>query len=96
MIDSGASKHMVASKEYLTTLNLSGGPNIHMRDNSKIPAVGRGSIKIQHGDFKNVLYVPSLATNLLYFYQMTHTGSPKKVVFGPNSVVISDISTRIL
>ena len=30
-----------------------------MGDNSQIPVVGRGSIKIQHGDFKNVLYVPS-------------------------------------
>ena len=26
---------------------------------SKIPVVGRGFIKIQHDEFKNVLYVPS-------------------------------------
>ena len=66
LIDLGASNHMVSYKEFFTTHNLSGGPSIHMGDDSKIPVVGRGSIKIQHGEFKNVLYVPSLATNLLF------------------------------
>ena len=50
---------MVSSKESLTTQDLSGGPSIHMGDNSQIPYVGRGSIKIQHDEFKNVLDVPS-------------------------------------
>ena len=85
---------MVASKGSFTSLDLSGGPRIHMGDNSQIPVVGRGSIKIQHGDFKNVLYMPFLATNLLSVYQMTHTSSPKQAVFGPDSVDISYISTR--
>ena len=76
---------MVASKESFTTLDLSRGPRINMGDNSQILVAGRGSIKIQHGDFKNVLYVPSLATNLLFVYQMTYTGSLKQVVFGPDS-----------
>ena len=30
-----------------------------MVDESQIPAVKRGSFKIQHDEFKNVLYVPS-------------------------------------
>ena len=64
-----------------------------MGDNLQIPTAGIGSIKIHHGEFKNVLYVPSLATNLLYVYQMTHIGSPKQVVFGLDSVEILDIST---
>ena len=64
-----------------------------MGDNSQILVVGRGSIKIQHGEFKNVLYVPSLIENLLSIYQMTHTASPKKVVFGTDSVEVSYIST---
>ena len=41
-----------------------------------------------------MLYVPSLAANLLSVYQMTHTGSPKQVIFGPNLVEITYISTR--
>ena len=38
--------------------------------------------------------MPSLAANLLSICQMTHTGSPKRVIFGPDSVEITDISTR--
>ena len=53
----------------------------------------KGSIKLEHGRFKDVLYVPSLASNLLSVYQMTHTGSPKRVIFDPDSVEIIDIST---
>ena len=44
--------------------------------------------------FINVLYVPSLAANLLFVYQMTHNGAPKRVVFGPDSMEITDIATR--
>ena len=84
---------MVSSMESFTTLNLTGVPRIHMGDDSQILDVGRGYIKIQHGEFKNVRYVPFLATNLFYVYQMTHTGSPKKFVFGPDLVEISYIST---
>ena len=65
-----------------------------MGDNSQLPSAGRGSIKIQRGEFKNVLYVPSLATNLLFVYQMTHIGCPKQFVFGTNSMEISNISTQ--
>ena len=80
---------MVSSRESFTTLNLTGGPSIHMVYDSQILVVGRGYVKIQHGEFKNVLYVPSLAANLLSVYQMTHIGLPKKVVFGLNSVEIT-------
>ena len=44
--------------------------------------------------FKNVLYVLSLVENLLFVYQMTHIGSPKQVVFEPDSIEILDIYTR--
>ena len=33
-----------------------------MGDDSQIPAVEIGSVKIQHDEFKNVLYVPSPTT----------------------------------
>ena len=38
IINSGASNHMVSSKESFSTLSLSKGPNIHMGDDSQIPA----------------------------------------------------------
>ena len=56
----------------------------------KSQLLGEESVKIQHGEFKNVLYVPSLAANLLYVYQMTHTGSPKRVTFDSNSIEITE------
>ena len=34
LIDSGAFNHLIASKESFTTLDLLGGPSIHMGDNS--------------------------------------------------------------
>ena len=79
---------MVSSKEYFYTLTLSKGPSIHMVNDSQIPAVGRGSVKIQHGELKNVLYVPSLVANLLSIYQMTHKGSSKRFTFDIDSVEI--------
>ena len=65
IIDSGASNHMVSSNESFSTFSLSKGPNIHMGYDSQIPAEDKGSVRAKHGEFKNVLYVPSLATNLL-------------------------------
>ena len=81
IIDSGASNYMVASKESFSTLTLSKWPNIHIGVDSKIPIEVRGLVRAKHGDFKNVLYVPSLVANLLSVYQMTHIDSPKRVTF---------------
>ena len=44
---------------------------------------------MKHGEFKNVLYVPSLVANLLFFYHMTHTGSPKRVTFDSGTIEIT-------
>ena len=93
LIDSGASNHMVASIESFSSFQSFNGPSIQMGNNSKIQTKGKGSIQLEHGRFKDVLFVPSLASNLLSVYQMTHTGSPKRVIFGPDSVEITDIST---
>ena len=60
-----------------------------MGDESHIPVARRGSIKIQHGEFKNVLYVPSLIVNMLSVYHMNRTGSPKRVTFDFDSVGIT-------
>ena len=59
---------------------------------TQIQAEGKGSIKLEHGMFKNFIYAPSLAANFLSVYQMTHTVSPKRVVFGHESLEILDKS----
>ena len=66
-----------------------------MEDDFQIPAEGRGSIRVKHGEFKNVLYVPSLASNMLFVYQMTHTGSPKRVTFDSDLVDITETFLNI-
>ena len=76
-IDSRAFNHMVASKESFYSLKLTDGTSIHMGDDTQIQVEWKGSIKLEHGVFKNVLYLPSLATNLFSVYQTTHIGSPK-------------------
>ena len=74
---------MVASRESFSSFWSFDGPSIYMGNNSKFQTKGKGSVKIEHGRFKGVLFVPSLASNILFVYQMTHTGSPKRVIFGP-------------
>ena len=54
--------------------------------------MGKGRIDLDHGKFSKVLYVPGLASNLLSVYQMTHTRSPKKVIFSLDDVEITNIS----
>ena len=77
LIDSGASNHMAASRESFSFFQSFDGPSIQMGNNSKVQTKGKGSVKLEHGRFKDVLFVPSLASNLLSIYQMTHTRSPK-------------------
>ena len=84
---------MVASKESFSSLQYFDGPSIQMGNHIQIRSKRKDSIKIEHGKFKDVLYVPFLAANMLSVYQMTHTGSPKRAIFGPNSVEITYIST---
>ena len=93
IIDSGASRHMVSTKEAFSSLDMSKGPPIVLGDESLTDSLGKGRIDLDHGKFSNVLYVPSLASNLLSVYQMTHTGSPKKVIFSPDEVEIIEISS---
>ena len=65
--DSGASNHMVASRESFSSLQYFDGPSIQMGNNSQIQTKGEGSIKLELGRFKDVLYVPSLASTY-YLY----------------------------
>ena len=81
IIDSGASRHMVSTKEAFSSLDDSKCRNILLGDNSKTESKGKGNMDFDHGSFNNVLYVPGLAANILSFYYMTHNGSPRKGFF---------------
>ena len=65
IIDSGASKHTVSTREVLSSLDMSKGPPIDLGDNSLNDSMGKGKIYLNHGNFNNVLSVPGLASNLL-------------------------------
>ena len=86
IIDSGASRHMVLTREVFSSLDMSKGPPIFLGDNSLTNSMGKGRIDLDHGNFNNVLYVLGLPSSLLSVYQMTHTGSPKKVIFPPTKL----------
>ena len=82
---------MVSKNEAFYSLDMSKGPPIVLGDDSLTDSLGKGRIDIDHGSFNNVLYVSSLASNILSVYQMTHTGSPNKVIFSPDEFEINGI-----
>ena len=82
---------MVSTRETFSSLDNSKGPKIVFGDDSVIDSMGNDRIDLNHGSFNDVLYVPGLVANLLSVYHMTHTKSPKKVIFSPNEVEISEI-----
>ena len=86
IIDSRASKHMVSTRENLSSLEIFNVPKIVLGDDSLTDSMGKGRIDLDHGFFKYVLYVPGIASNLLLVYQMTHNRYPKKFIFSPNEV----------
>ena len=65
LIDSGDLKHMMAKRDSFSSLETGKSIPIHMRDDSTIISEEQGTVNIEHGYFSNVLYVPSLASNLL-------------------------------
>ena len=83
---------MISTKETFSSLDMSKVPPIVLGDDSLTDNLGNGRIDHDHGMFNNVLYVLGLASNILVVYQMTHTGSPNKVIFSLDYVEITDIS----
>ena len=84
---------MMAEKDSFSSLETKKSIPIHLGDDSTIISKGQSTVNLENGSFSNVLYVPSLAANILSVYQMTHTGMPKRVSFSPNDVEITEISS---
>ena len=57
---------MAASRESFSSFQSFDGPSIQMGNNSKVQTKGKGSVKLEHGRFKDVLFVPSLDSNVIY------------------------------
>ena len=77
---------MALIRDTFSSLDMSKGPPIVLGDNSLTDNMGKGKIDLDHSSFNNVMYVQGLASNILSVYQMTHTGSPNKVIFCPDDV----------
>ena len=73
LIDSGASNHMMDEKDSFSSLETGKSIPIHMGDDSTIISEGQGTVDLENVFFSNVLYVPSLAENILSVYHMKHT-----------------------
>jgi hypothetical protein len=65
-----------------------------MRDNTSIEVTSKGRIELTNKSFENVFHIPKLSNNLLSVYQMTNSGTEKKVIFTPNFVDIYDMQTN--
>ena len=96
LIESRVFNHMMAERDSFSSLETDKSIPIHMGDDSTIISEGQGMVDLENGFFSNVLYVPSLASNILSVYQMTHTGVPKRVSFSPNDVEITELASRKL
>ena len=91
IIDLGASHHMASSQENFASIEPCTMPAILMGDDTPVEVHGRGAVDVGEGTFQDVLCVPSLSTNLLSVYQITHTGFGKRVEFTPDNVAISEL-----
>lgn len=79
VIDSGASHHMGSSQVEFSSLEPYDMSSITLGDDTLAIIAGRGSIEVEGETFTNVLNVPSLSTNLLLLYQITHLGEGIRV-----------------
>ena len=68
ILDSGASYHMGSSKGDFSSLKQSQVPHIFVGDDTKIEFEGKGHVEMENGEFKDVIYVPNLSSNLLSIY----------------------------
>ena len=59
-----------------------------MVNNATLEIYGKGLVCIQDGIFNDVLYVPSLSTNLLLISYITHSGLGKTIEFTIDLVFI--------
>jgi hypothetical protein len=68
IIDYGASHHIVAKEEVLSSLIPFSRPPIFMGGDTLVAVAGEVRVELHNGSFENVLHVQNLSMNLLSFY----------------------------
>ena len=91
ILDSGASYHMGSSKQDFSSLEQSKVPHIFMGDDTKMEVEGKGHVDMENGEFKDVLYIPNISSNLLSVYQINHLRDGHKVEFLPDLVQVRSL-----
>jgi len=94
LLDFGVSHHMASSQGMFSSFQSCTSPPILMGNNTYMHATRKQNIDVGQNTFNNVLCVPSLTTNLLSIYQITHCGARKTVEFTPDFVIIQDMESR--
>jgi hypothetical protein len=93
IVDSSASHHMESTKEVYSSLDACKGPSIMMGDDSPVEVTEKGRVELTNRSFENVLHVPKISVNIISVYQMTNSGTGKKV-FTLDEVDIYDMQTN--
>lgn len=81
---------MASSKSVFTSFVSYYSPHILMANNRYMCICGKGSIDVDCGAFNDDLFVPSLSTNILSIYQITHGRVGKSVEFTPDYIIVWD------
>lgn len=92
ILEFGALNHMAASKDEFSSIEESTRFPIYLGNATPTKVCREGIVDLEGGCFTNVLHVPSLSTNILSIYQITHSISGRKAEFTLDSAVITDIS----
>ena len=82
---------MAKDKAIFYALNECNTKQIFVGDDRSLSVVGFGTVKLDDGSFNDVLCVPSISCNLLFVYQIIHSGKGKTVEVSPDQVVIKNL-----
>ncbi|KAL8096471.1 hypothetical protein AgCh_037437 [Apium graveolens] len=77
-LDSGCSNHMTGNKQWFVEINEEYKHSVKLGNNMRMAVTGKGSIKLQIGETKQVIadvyYIPELRNNLLSMGQLQEEG----------------------
>ncbi|XP_074297950.1 uncharacterized protein LOC141628752 [Silene latifolia] len=93
LIDSGCTNHMTNNRSMFIDIDTSMNSPVRMGDGSTIEAKGKGTIVVQTKKgtrFQNVLFVPSLGSNLLSVPQMMQNRYSLTVGYTPQQNGVSE------